>query len=110
MNTKNSQENENPMEIMSNDESEEIIDPIAMKSISKALQIIDHVMRFYQQHWNKELDQSLMKVTEKVQDIQIANEQQQNLTNYTVFFIRKPFFCLSLNFLNIPREIRLRFS
>ena len=26
-----------------------------------------------------------------------------------VFFIRKPFFCLSLNFLNIMLEIRLRF-
>ena len=30
--------------------------------------------------------------------------------NYTVFFVRKPFFCLSLNFLNITLEIRLRFS
>ena len=30
---------------------------------------------------------------------------------YTFFFyIRKPFFCLSLNFLNIMLEIRLRFS
>lgn len=37
MNTKNSQENENPMEIMSIDEPEEIIDPTAMKSVSKAL-------------------------------------------------------------------------
>ena len=27
-----------------------------------------------------------------------------------VFFIRKPFFCLSLNSLNIMLEIRLRFS
>ena len=27
-----------------------------------------------------------------------------------VFFIRKPFFCLSLNFLNIMLEIRLIFS
>ena len=26
------------------------------------------------------------------------------------FFIRKPFFCLSLNFLNIMLKIRLRFS
>ena len=30
--------------------------------------------------------------------------------SYTRFFIRKPFFCLSLNFLNIMLEIRLRFS
>ena len=27
-----------------------------------------------------------------------------------VFFIRKPFFCLSLNFLNVMPEIRLRFT
>ena len=29
---------------------------------------------------------------------------------YVFFFIRKPFFCLSLNFFNILLEIRLRFS
>ena len=77
MNTKNSQENENPMEIMSNDDSEEeIIDSIAMKSVSKALHVVDHVMHFYQQHWNKELDQSLMRATVKLQDIQITNARQ----------------------------------
>ena len=27
-----------------------------------------------------------------------------------VFFIRKPFFCLSLNFLNVMLEIRLRLT
>ena len=32
------------------------------------------------------------------------------LVNYTVFFIRKPFLYLSLNFLSITLEIRLRFS
>ena len=31
-------------------------------------------------------------------------------TMYVVCFIRKSFFCLSLNFLNIMTEIRLRFS
>ena len=30
--------------------------------------------------------------------------------HYTLFYIRKPFFCLSLNFLNIMPEIRMRFS
>ena len=30
--------------------------------------------------------------------------------SYYTFFIRKPFFCLSLNFLNIMLKIRLRFS
>ena len=29
---------------------------------------------------------------------------------HTRFFIRKPFFCLNLNFLDIMPEIRLRFS
>ena len=29
---------------------------------------------------------------------------------HVLFFIRKSFFCLSLNFLNIMQEIRLRFS
>ena len=29
---------------------------------------------------------------------------------YTFFLIRKPVFCLSLNFLNIMLEIRLRYS
>ena len=33
---------------------------MAMKAISKALQIVDHVMRFSQQYWNEELDQCLM--------------------------------------------------
>ena len=51
---------------------------MAMKSVSKALHTVDHVMHFYQQHWNKELDQSLIRVTVKLQDIQITNARQQN--------------------------------
>ena len=36
--------------------------------------------------------------------------RKQFHAGYTVFFIRKPFFCLSLSFLNIILEIRLWFS
>ena len=69
------------MEIMSIDEPEEIIDPTAMKSVSKALQIVDPVMCFSQQNWNEELDQSLMTVSEKLQDIKITNRRQQKITD-----------------------------
>ena len=37
MGSKNSQDNEDPMEIVSDNESEEIIDPMAIKSVSEAL-------------------------------------------------------------------------
>lgn len=35
----------------------------------RALQIVHHVMQYSQQHGDKELDQSLMRVTEKLLDI-----------------------------------------
>ena len=65
------------MEIVSDDKSEEIIDPMAIKSVSEALQIVVRVMRFSQQHGNEELDQSLMTVTEKLQDIKITMRKKQ---------------------------------
>ena len=37
MGSKNSQDNEDPMEIVSDNESEEIINPMAIKSVSEAL-------------------------------------------------------------------------
>ena len=37
MGSKNSQDNEDSMEIVSDNESEEIIDPMAIKSVSEAL-------------------------------------------------------------------------
>ena len=80
--SKNSQKNEDLMEIVSDDESEEIIDPMATKSVSESLQILDRLMRFSQQHGNEELVQSLMTVTEKLQDIQITNRRQQKKTDY----------------------------
>ena len=66
MGSKTSQENEDPMKIVTDDDSEEIIVPMATKSVSEALQIVDCVMRFSQQHGNEELDQSLITVTEKL--------------------------------------------
>ena len=61
------------MKIVIDDESEKIFDPMAIKSVSEALQILDDVMRFAQQHRNKNLDQSLMTVTEKLQDMDLTN-------------------------------------
>ena len=66
MGSQTSQENEDPMKIVTDDDSEEIIVPMATKSVSEALQIVDCVMRFSQQHGNEELDQSLITVTEKL--------------------------------------------
>ena len=45
----------------------------------------------------------------------LSDRNKENIWNeedipYTFFFIRKPFFCLRLNFLNIMLEIRLKFS
>ena len=44
---------------------------MAIKSVSEALQIADCLIRFSQKHENEELDQSLMKVIEKLEGIQI---------------------------------------
>ena len=68
------------MEIVSDAESEEIIDLMAIKSVSEALHIC--MMRFSQQHKNEELDQSLMTAPEKLQDIQITNRRQQKIADY----------------------------
>ena len=62
MGSKNIQGNEDPMEIVGDDKSEEIIDSMAIKSISETLQIVNRVMHFFQQHGNEELDQSLMTI------------------------------------------------
>ena len=83
MESKNSQENEDPMEIVRDDKSEEVIDPMAIKSLSEALQIVDRVMCFSPQHRNEVLDQSVVAITEKLQDIQINNRRQQKITIFT---------------------------
>ena len=61
-----------------------------MTVVSEALQVVDRVMRFSRQRGIEDLDQALMIVTEKLQDIQITNRRQQKL----IFFTDK--FCLYL--------------
>ena len=65
---------------MSDDESEDIIHPMAIKSIPEAMQIVNRVMRFFLQHGNEELHQFL--VAEKLQDIQIIKRRQKKITDY----------------------------
>ena len=62
---------------MSDDKSDEIIEPIAITFASEVLQMVelDH----------DELDHSLMKVSENLQDMQITSRWQQKITDY--FFI-----------------------
>ena len=59
---------------MNDDKSDEIIEPIAITFASEVLQMVelDH----------DELDHSLMKVSEKLQDMQITNRWQQKITDY----------------------------
>ena len=59
---------------MSHDKSDEIIEPIAITFASEVLQMVelDH----------DELDHSLIKVSEKLQDMQITNRWQQKITDY----------------------------
>ena len=59
MGSKYSLENEDLIEIVSDDESEEIIDPVTIKSVSEALQIVDLVMRFSQQYAEYTDDQQM---------------------------------------------------
>ena len=57
--SKNSQENKDLMKILNDDDSEEIIDPMAITLVPGSLQVVDCVMRFSQQHGNEKLDHSL---------------------------------------------------
>ena len=47
------------MKIVSDDDCEEIIDPMAITLVPGSLQVVDCVMRFSQQHGNEKLDHSL---------------------------------------------------
>lgn len=72
MGSKNPQENQALTEIVSDDELQEIIDPMVIKSTSEAFQMVDWIIHFSQQHGHAKVDQSLMKASEKVQDIHIT--------------------------------------
>lgn len=53
-----------------------------MTVVSEALEEVDRVMRFSRQPGNEDLDQALMIVAGKLQDIQITNRRQQKLIDF----------------------------
>lgn len=53
-----------------------------MTVVSEALEVVDRVMRFSRQPGNEDLDQALMIVAGKLQDIQITNRRQQKLIDF----------------------------
>lgn len=53
-----------------------------MTVVSEALEVVDRVMRFSRQPGNEELDQALIIVAGKLQDIQITNRRQQKLIHF----------------------------
>ena len=57
-------------------------DYLAIKSISKALQLVDQITCFTWQCEDGEINESLEVVTEKLQDIMIRNRQQKKITDY----------------------------
>ena len=69
-------------DIESDDEEVTINDSLAMKSISKALQLVDWITCFTRQCEDGEINESLEVVTEKLQDIMIRNRQQKKITDY----------------------------
>ena len=68
------------------DVDEDIVDPERIKSASDALQVIDKVIRFSHQFDNDELRESIVKVIESLQDLQISKRCQIKIT---VFFTKK---------------------
>ena len=57
------------MEIINDGQPDEVNNPMAIKSVSKALQMTDQIMRFFQQHIHGNLYILLKKVSETLQDI-----------------------------------------
>ena len=62
------------------DVDEEIEDPERIKSSSDALQVIDKVLRFSHQFDNDKLRESVVKVIEGLQDLQISRRRQTKIT------------------------------
>ena len=72
------------MDVSSNEDvDEEIGDPERIKSASDALQMMDKVMGFSHQFDNEELRESVVKVIESLQDLQISRRRQTKIT--TIF-------------------------
>ena len=66
----------------SDDEEVIIDDSLALKLISKALQLVDRITCFTRQYEDGKINESLEVVTEKLQDIMIRNRQQKKITDY----------------------------
>ena len=62
------------------DVDEEIEDPERIKSASDALQVMDKVLRFSHQFNNDKLRESVVKVIEGLQDLQISRRRQTKIT------------------------------
>ena len=75
------------MDVSSNEDvDEEIGDPERIKSASDALQVMDKAMGLSHQFDNEELRESIVKVIESLQDLQISRRHQ---TKITTFFTKK---------------------
>ena len=69
-------------DIESDDEEVTIDDSLAIKSISKALQLVDRITCFTRQYAAGEINESLEVVAEKLQDIIIRNRQKKKITDF----------------------------
>ena len=71
------------MDVSSNEDvDEEIEDPERIKSASDALQVMDKVILFSDQFDNEELHESIVKVIESLQDLQISRRRQRKITAF----------------------------
>ena len=61
---------------------EEIEDPERIKSIFDALQVMDKVIQFSHQFDSEELRESIVKVIEGLQDLQISRRRQTKITTF----------------------------
>ena len=72
------------MDISNNEDvDEEIGDPERIRSASDALQVMDKVMGSSHQFDNEELHESIVKVIESLQDLQISRRRQTKITFFT---------------------------
>ena len=72
------------MDVSSDEDlDEEIQDPERIKSACDALQVMDKVIQFSHQFDNEELCESIVKVIEGLQDLQILRRCQKKITLFT---------------------------
>ena len=72
------------MDVSSDEDlDEEIQDPERIKFACDALQVMDKVIQFSHQFDNEELCESIVKVIEGLQDLQILRRCQKKITLFT---------------------------